>query len=172
MEYLEEQRRVADDNLAVQEMQNDIQDKLEQQSMAKGLIRSQNPAATGQPPQQQPQPAQGGGGGDPQGGAPPTGSANQMQTAAQMALAGQSSIKEWQSVTPQDLLTYAQSIAQQIVTMDPVTRRQMLAQLRQSEPQNVYEQIYGELKRLDQQARTQGAAMFKQQMAQGGQPQM
>lgn len=98
----------------------------------------------------------------------PTGSANQMQTSAQMALAGQSSIKDWQSITPQDMLTYAQTIAQQVVTMDAKTRLSMLAQLRHSEPPNVYSAIYGEIQKLDRQLKNQGADMLKQQMAQGG----
>jgi hypothetical protein len=180
VDYLEEQRRVSDEDFAIQEMQQEMQDKLEQSSLVKNISRSQNPAATGQPmpPQQQQQqggaapPPQGGGGapgGDPsQQGAMPTGSANQMQAAAQMALSGQGSIKDWQSITPQDMLTYAQTIAQQVAYMDPTTRRQMLAQLRESEPSNVYDAILGEVERLDRQARTQGAAMVKQQMAQGG----
>jgi DNA-directed RNA polymerase subunit M/transcription elongation factor TFIIS len=173
MDYLEEQRRVADDKFAVQKLQQEMQDKLEQSSLVKNISKSQNPAAVGQqPPPQGGDPSQQGaaptGGANQTQGAMPTGSANQMQTAAQMALSGQGSIKDWQSVTPQDMLTYAQTIAQQVAYMEASTRRQMLAQLRDSEPRNVYDAILGEVERLDRQARTQGAAMLKSQMAQGG----
>ena len=166
MDYIEEQRRLIDEQKYIAKLQAKLEEEMATKGAVPNITKSQNPAAVGQPA---PPP------GDPaaMGGAPPmtgggggaAGGNPQMDAAAGLSMqtGGQMGMGDMDAVTPQDVMQYADQIASQIYAADPTTRRQMLSQYRANEPSAVYDAIKGRVQQLDSQARSQGAAMMKQQ---------
>lgn len=72
-----------------------------------------------------------------------------------------------QATSPQDVLSQAQQIAQELFPMDAAGRRQKLQEIKQSDS-TLYGAVKQALEELTQQARSQGAAQAQQQAGQPG----
>lgn len=73
-----------------------------------------------------------------------------------------------QAVSPQDVLSQAQQIAQELFPMDAAGRRQKLQEIKQSDA-TLYGAVKQALEELTSQARSQGASSAQQQAGQPGQ---
>ena len=85
----------------------------------------------------------------------------------QLAQSDQSGQNGNQPVSPQDVLSQAQQIAQELFPMDANGRRQKLQEIKQSDA-TLYSAVKQSLEELTQQARSQGAQQAQQQAGQPG----
>ncbi len=165
--YLDECRRIMDEDSKLAEMQKENEDRLQALGNSANITQSQNPESVGLPPAQDQAAgappavagAPGGGGG---GAAPSVGSPAAMQQAAMMTMSGQSAVQDWQSMTPVDMMQYVQTLASQVVMMDPSSRRSKLNELRNQMPESLYGSLTDQLRKLDYQYKQQGGQMMKQ----------
>jgi len=165
--FLEEQRRVVDEQQAIMDLQRDAEEKGAVLGMLSNVTKSQNPAAAGQPPPPPGDPAMmmgpPGGAGP---GAPPEAGGMTPQGMGMMGMMGAGMMpSDYEKMSPTDVLGIAQQYAQQAIAAGP-GRRSMLNQLRNELPENIYAMVKEELRKMDRQAESAG----RQQMQQQGAP--
>jgi hypothetical protein len=167
MDFKEEQRQILDEQRFVQEEQAKLQKSMDDSS----IMEQMAPSATAQfmqSMQQGGQPPQPGGAPAPQGAQPPPGpaqSAPPPQGAAGMAAQGLSLSTPTgpnQKITPQDMQSKAQALADQLLAMPESQRQSEMTKLKSQDPiiHSLVKQTIGNIR---QQAQTQGARMMLQQ---------
>jgi len=182
MDFVDEQRRMLEEQQIVAELTADKQKEMDQQAAADQLIQPMGAttllqqAQGGQPsPMPGGQPGPGGqptsGGGAPQPGAGPNGMPGGQPGGGAMAgSTGMPSFNVGQIPPTDNMEQYvasADQIAEQLLPLDETTRKQQLSQLRQQDPV-LQRLVIDALEKKRNQYRTQGGAMLMQQ--QQGQP--
>jgi len=157
LDFEEETRRKYEEQQIDAELAGEAQKEMDQQQAAEELfpgigastlLQQQQQAAQGQPGQAG-QPAQPGQQpGMPQGAQPGGG--------IQMSQLGQAK-------TPEEYVSQAGQLAQQLIVLDETTRKSQLAQLKQQDPV-LQRMVIDQLNQTRKQLRTQGGAMLMQQM--------
>lgn len=170
--YLEEQKRIIDEQKTIAELQKVLEQQGQLTGMLSSVTSSQNPAAVGQQP---PPPEAGGdpmmGGGMPMGGDPSMGGGMSPQSMGMMGVidAGMSP-SDYEKLSPMETLEIAQQMAQQVKQSEMQgMRRQTLNQLRKQLPESIFGAVKEELRKIDEQQRSDGYQMIQQQ---GGMPPM
>jgi hypothetical protein len=175
LDFIDEQTTIYDEQKQVQENQMKLEDYMSVMQNAKSLVISQNPQTTGQPPQGDPNapmgaappaaagaPPAGGGAGPAQ---MPVSGSQQLDQMAQQALQGTINNLDYTKMAPNEQMQFAQQIAQQVSLMQPSSpeRRQLLAQLRSTLPQSLYDVIYRQIEKTDRSVNMQGGQLQRQQ---------
>lgn len=153
MDKREELKRTYQDQLLEQEIQKEMQDKVDKEQAGAQLFL---PPQSGQPVGQDPSQQQGGQGQPQQGGQP-----GQPQP-AQSALSGMQT-PPGAKISPQDLLAKAQAMAGQLLTMPDSQRTSELLSLKSANP-TLHALVRSSLDSQRSQARSQGGQMLLQQM--------
>lgn len=168
LDFVEEQRRMLEEQQIQAELSADKQKEMDQQAAADQLVQPVG-ATTLLQQQQAGQPGQPGPGQMPgAGGGAPGGAPGQPGGGAMAGSTGMPSMNVGQASTPEEYVASAQQIAEQLLPMDETTRKRQLAQLRQQDPV-LQRMVIDSLEQMRNQYRMQGGQMLMQQ--QGGQPQ-
>jgi hypothetical protein len=165
--YLEEQKRVIDEQKVIMDVQQEAEEQGALQGMLPNITMSQNPAAAGQPPP--PPEAMGGG----MGGMPPMGGGMEgieggMPSPAAQGMMGclnaGMEMSDYEKLSPADWLSLAQNFAQQVKQSEMSGgRQQALAALRKQLPDPLYSAVKRELERMDDAQRNDGYNLLNEQ---------
>ena len=170
LDFVEENRRMLEEQQIVAELTADKQKEMDQQAAADQLPFNQPMGATTLLQQQQ--------AGQQQGGAPTPGAPGQPPMPGQQqggqpgmppgpmgqaaAGTGVPSFNLGQATTPEEYVASSQQIAQQLLPMDETTRKRQLSQLRQQDPV-LQRMVIDSLEKMRNQYRMDGGNMLMQQ---------
>lgn len=158
LDFLDETRQLAEEARAQQRQQEEMQEEMETQSFGKQVSQTGSPMGGGAPP----------GGAPPGGGAPPPGGVD--PTTGQPAPAGPVTSmvqNNYMPQTPDDMLSQAQSIANQLLGLPESQKDSELRMLKQKN-EVLHSLVKAQLDKIRGQARSQGGAQLMQQQFGGG----
>lgn len=160
LDFVDEQKKVIEEQQIAAELQADAQEDMERAQQMSALVQPPSAAAGGMPP----------GGAPPQGGAPapapapggapapapgaPPGAAQQFA----MAMPNQPNMPK----TPESMMSEAQGISDQLLTLPPQQRRSELSRLKQQDP-TTHMLVTSMMSQTRSQARSQGGQQMMQQ---------
>jgi len=152
-----EQERILEEAREAADRSQKEKKRQEEEGTNAAVMQSPPAAAALMPPPPMGAPASGASGGMPgaPAGAPPMGGAPGMPGMAALPGAGE------QATSLDDLMAQADQIAQQIMTMDPVARRQQLVELKHSN-EALHAQVTSRIQSYEQQAATMGVQAARQ----------